>query len=579
MRAAELKAQIEKSAHWWRDHGPEVRASSERWESEHNGRRIYESAYREKVLLEEQLNRAAVRNLGLNKTAAKSAPYREKHYVGGERFLDESGRIVTLGDAHDGPLPEYTPNAVSAEREEYRVQAEKEFAEHAEAETGMQMSEAEFQKKKRADVLIRRQTREIADKLEAAGVQAYRSDGFNMFVYWLHSRTVEALPAYRRICLLPYIAAMTRASKLAALEYFLQDNPYARFWTFTTGARCGVELIPERLDWLYRKLRELNKILSRRFGVQIVFRTTEFGTLEADTAGNRCADEGGLPRDETGRVLYHPHAHCVIVSLRGYIRPPEWSAMIEAVNAFWHDEHGARVHWDAGGMVRNARECCKYVCKPGDIIKLSGDELKAFYEATAGRRLVRPMGILADQIRARGKKYVLRRKRIGSRLVWVEALNHNRVDLQDDAEKEAIKNLQDAQEFVEEAEQWGRLAAPSYPGALDGGAPLKRGISADITKVMARIGPAAGPTPFKEPRVLVMSNLDRPCMREVNTHPLVYRLWSQTVESWEAGRAAASLISVHTGTLSGEAFQSDLPAFDPPTLRDPICEPFLAVAT
>lgn len=582
-RQEEISAAIARSAAWWKDHGPFVRAESAQREREDNGRRVFDWAFREKELLAEKLNRSAVRQLGLNKPVKPSKPYPAKPspWVGDKYFFSPSGRIIPTNEEHydyAGTTPAVVEKTISATLREYeRREAEAEFAAHAEAETGMQMSEAEFKKKKKAEVLVRIQTAEIAARLEAAGVQALRTDGFKMFVHWIHSRTTEELPSYRRICLLPYIAAMTRAPKLAALEYFLQDNPFARFWTFTTGTRCLIEEVPARLDWLFSKLRELNKKLAG-WGVEIVFRSTEFGRLEADDAGNRASEDtwGAITRDAQGRPLYHPHAHCVIINKRGFIRPERWSAMIEFVHEFWKRD-GQKIHWDAGKMIGSPRECCKYVVKPGDVLKLSNEELRAFYEATANRRLVRPMGILAKQIRDRKEgPMVLRRVRVGSRLQWAEKLNHNKLNAESEAEKAELNNLQDAYAFTEECQQLARLEPPSAPGALDGGAPVPRGISADVTKVMARIGPAAGPTPFKEPRVLVMTNLERPCMRSVNTHPLVFKLWSQTVESWEAGRALDSGIRLHTGTLSGTEFQHDLPDFDPPPDPDSICAPFLA---
>jgi hypothetical protein len=583
-REQELAEGIAKSASWWKDHGTFVRSSSAERERHHNYKLIYDPVYRSRAKLEDQLNRAAVRNMGLTKETP--APTHCPEYVGGNLTL-VGDRICRLGDANDTmPETEHCESIPTTIRTYEARTAEKEFSDHCEAETGMQMSEAEFSKKKKADRLVRTQTAEIAERLKAAGVQSMRDDAFSMFVYWIHTRTVESLPSYRRICLLPYIAAMTRAPKLAALEYFLQGNPFCRFWTFTTGPRCILADIPARLDWGFSKLRELNKTLTRIWGVQIIFRTTEFGTLEGDDAGNRTAESGWgeITRDDQGRALFHPHFHCVVTNLRGYIRPEKWAKMIAYVNSFW-SRNGKRVHWDAGKMIQNARECCKYVVKPGDVLKLSLDELRGFYEVTANRRLVRPMGLLAAEIRARKEAgRILRRKRVGSRLMWAETLNHNRLSVETEAEKAERKNLEDAYALTEECERLAMLEPAAKPGGAIteaaqeiGKALLKPGCKNEITAVMARIGPAAGPTPFKEPRVLVMTNRAKLCLQSVTAHPLVVRLWSNTVESWEAGRAlGASAISVHTGTLSGEEFQHDLPDFDPPPPLDPICEPFLA---
>lgn len=622
-RAEEIAQQIARSAAWWRDHEPFVRAESAKRESEHFMRVIWDTEYRAKALYEDKLNRAAVRHLGLNVETPPSNPYRPKSYVGCERVIDESGRLVWRTKGDPTPAAEYREGVASTIRAYERAAAEAEFAAHAEAESGMQLSESEFQKKKKADRLIRTQSYAIAKRLTEAGVTAFREDNFKLFTYWIHSNTCEELPHYRRICLIPYIAAMVRAPKLAALEYFLQSNPFARFWTFTTGARCTMEEVPARMTWLFKKLRELNKILRKRWGIQMVFRTTEFGKLEARETGKNGEDvyseNGDIEHDSEGRPLFHPHAHCVMVLRWGAIPKAEWAKMIAFVNAFWSVKVKVpveskrrpgtflkrmatvrrRIYWNAGKLIESARECCKYVTKPGDVLKLSKADLAEFFNVLGRRRLVRPMGILADEIRARREAgRTLRRKRIGRRLVWAEVLNHNRLSLETEAEKAERHEREDAEEAAEMCHE-GLKYGPETAGApkwletveaekngvkciglrLENEGFCARGVANEVTKVMARIGPAAGPTPFKEPRVLVMSNLPSPCMKVVNTHPLVTRLWAQTVEGWEAGRTAAAAINVHTGTLSGEIFQNDLPDFAPSPPRDPICEPFLAFAT
>ena len=51
-----------------------------------------------------------------------------------------------------------------------------------------------------------------------------------------------------------------------------------------------------------------------------------------------------------------------------------------------------------------------------------------------------------------------------------------------------------------------------------------------------------------------MTNRRTPDLRAVLAHPMVQRLWADTVEQWEAGRALSGLYNVHTGTLTGDDF-------------------------
>ena len=610
-RANEIRDMIARSAAWWSDHAHAVRAESALNERDHFERMLTDFAYRGRELLGEQMNRAAIRRQGLNRPPV---PSRHVEPSGPGEMTDLGDRMARVPDNDGLGFHDYLPPYESKKNAWMQENAEKDFAEHCENETGMELSAKEYAKLKKKSRATMRQSKAIAEKLHAAGealiaeirdivttsgapvseyeltkqaeeirrdFDAYRHDEYNLFVYWLHSKTIESLPKYRRSCLLPYIAAMTRAPKLAALEYFIQERSYCKFWTFTTGNRCIAEEIPGRLDWMFNRLRGLNKELNRRWGVQIVFRTTEFGTLEADDDDKRILplntrteqmefDErnlvnapGRIERNSEGRALYHPHAHCVVWSSRGFIGD-DWANVIKFVHAYWKRD-GKAVRWLADGIIRDARECCKYVTKPGDIINLSDLDLAAFANATRGRRMVRPLGILADEIRDRKENgRILRRKRVGSSTRWVVVLNQNRLTSETDEEKAARENLEDAYEFTDECELQGNALPPSLPGKLDGGAVVPRVRDIDISRVMARIGPAAGPTPLKEPRVIIMTSRLIPDMTAIVNHPLVVSLWANTVEQWEAGRALTARYNVHTGTLSGEDSQEVFSEFDPP---------------
>jgi hypothetical protein len=239
--------------------------------------------------------------------------------------------------------------------------------------------------------------------------------------------------------------------------------------------------------------------------------------------------------------------------------------MVNFVHRKW--EH----HWDAGEMIRNARECCKYVTKPGDMVKLgerSPAALAAVEAALHGLRLVTPMGTLKREIRARklaGR--CLRRKRTPDGTIWREAWDHNKHAEQDKDDQDAMFKLHQA-EVKDRIDAKGLTGdgadAPVGPWEHEGR--LRKKSDAWICKVMARLAPAVGPRGLKEPRVIIGgTHLDR---KAVMNHPLVSRLWAQTVEAWHAGLS----ISVHTGTPTGKPASFDWLA-DIPERSKPAEEP------
>jgi len=244
---------------------------------------------------------------------------------------------------------------------------------------------------RRKEVL--RQSLEIAERLESVGVTAFRDTPYAIYRYAVHSGRVEKLPSFRRIAFIPSVAQSIRAPVVSALEYFLERHPFCRFWTFTSGPRVPICEIRDRIRELHRRLSKLNDapfMLSA--GARLVFRSTEYGTPEtADSF-----DSGGeIDRDDNGRVMLHPHAHCVVWLAKGPLPPKQWAALLKQVWAYWGD------HWDEGSTIRNARELCKYVTKPSAILGLSGEELGALAHQTRRLKLVQTMGILAREIRHR----------------------------------------------------------------------------------------------------------------------------------------------------------------------------------
>lgn len=446
--------------------------------------------------------------------------------------------------------------------------AERTFSELVREETGNPASQ-KFAKQKRERLELLAQSHELAQRLEAAGVPAYRKDSTALWVYWICSGQWEELAKFRRICFLPAVAAQVRSVKLAALEFFLQKNPFCRFWTFTSGPRVRLEQLRERIEWLHAKLNALNKFLRRHYSVELVFRSTELGTVEFDQDGNQVADarSGRIETDENGNPLFHPHAHCVVQSLRGFIPPAQWSAMFAEIWDFWRDDEGNQLNWDGGrkgkpGIIRNARELCKYVTKPGDMLQLTPTALRLTEEALHGLKLVQPLGELRREIAARkAAKKRLIRQQTPDGAVWRECFDWNKHGPESDSEREFCKNVRESKKMLSET----LAAAHTPPGTPPHG-------TANVPpwcRVFSRMAPAVGPRMVKEPRAIVGGNVFDPAA--VRSHPLVQKLWAEAVQPWEQGLAAEETVAqlavdsirVHTVTPTGTAPPPWAPEPDP----------------
>lgn len=353
------------------------------------------------------------------------------------------------------------------------------------------------------------QSHTMAERLESVGVSAYRETPFSVYHYAIHSRRLVKVPSFRRICLLPYVANSLRGPMVTALEYFLEKNPFCRFWTFTTGRRCRIGEVKVRLKKLHRRISLLNdQKFMRVAGLRIIFRSTELGTPERSENGE--IRGGDVERDGAGYVMLHPHAHCVVYPAAGHISRKKWEGVLKQVWKFW------KHHWDDAGSIGTARECCKYVTKPGALLKLTPDELGELYRQTYRLKLIQPMAQLADEIGLRAEK----RQRLvrkpapnGEGRIYHVVRDWNRQPQRTKAEKD-----------------------------IDAALKLDRRERNDCLRVMSRSVPSFCGAGMKEPRVTILTCLWNETA--VRAHPLVARLIRETEDAWQAGL----YIRVHTCT-------------------------------
>ena len=397
------------------------------------------------------------------------------------------------------------------------------------AETGAWVDEPTLQKRRGEARLLREQTVKIADTLKAQGIETYRSDGFFFWFYKIHSAELEELLPFCRSMMLPSVAASVRRPMLKALEYFLERNPFCRMWTFTSGGRVPVEGVRERVQYLHRKLSDLNaQPWMQKLGVEIVFRSTELGTPEFHSGKispakrhKEAARFGRIERGKDGEPLYHVHAHCMVHLKSGYIDPLLWSDLFHEIDKFWAH------HWSGGerdkegranSIIRNAREVCKYVTKPAELLKLSGPQLSDLYRALRRLKLVQPLGTLAEEIRARKEKRLcLVKEHTSEGKVWREVRNFN---------------------------------ASDGPRPVPGDEANKESNSRrDSVSVVARCLPSIGPAGVKEPGVIIRTRFKLTNDLLVRDHPMVVQIRERTREAYENGlQDRAAVISVHTCT-------------------------------
>ncbi len=480
---------------------------------------------------------------------ASPAPARQYPFViPGRELACIDGRLQSVADADETTPFVAVDDTAKAQR---RIEAERVYHAICSDECGVVVDPELLAKKKAEKAALRAQSHAIARKLEQAGEIAYRSGEWSLWVYGIHSGEVETVPQFRRVSFIPYVAAQIREPFVRELEYFLSRYPFARFWTFSSGERCRVEDLRERLKDLHRRISTLNgEDFMQAAGVEIVFRSSELGSIEETRESVINGEAGVIGRDEQGRPLYHPHAHCVAILKKGRMEKAAWSKFLEKIWAHWGD------HWqdgdERGGPIRKVRELVKYVSKPSELQHLTPTETKDLFHALRRLKLCHPMGILAAEIKAReeaGKTLV--RERTDDGFIWREVENWNRGE----------PTSEDRQPFLAHYLGEDFIGPPELAGISDRDMQRANKLSAadvDTCVVVARCTPSASSLGIKEPRVVVMGK--RWDANRVNNHPLVLRLWEQTYDAWQAGMA---LIRVHTGTPTvgrqpGFGFMPDL---------------------
>ena len=322
-----------------------------------------------------------------------------------------NGRIVNLPDFEDSVdfAIEHAPSVVEAE------EIQRAAADLFEDRTGEVIAEDLYVTLRDRNAELLRNSHSIAAKLQSVGVDGYTGGEFGMWLFDLvrfahdpnYGRHAIEQAKFRRCNFIPVIAQQKRRFVVKLLEFWLEKHRHARFWTFTSGERCTVADLRERIQYLNRKISRLNaEQFMRDAGVAIVFRATETGSL--------VDDEGKEQKNAEGQWLYHPHSHCLVEMTKGRISRHRWSALMCKVWDFMDN------NWDDGGQIDSVRECAKYPMKPTDVARLSPDETKQLFTALQGLHLVQPLGsvkALKVEIKEAGQTLLLQRSEEGLKLI------------------------------------------------------------------------------------------------------------------------------------------------------------------
>jgi hypothetical protein len=125
-----------------------------------------------------------------------------------------------------------------------------------EQESGREITAEAFERKKAERDLLMQQSMHIADLLESVGVKAFGQSKLTMV--GLLTGIEEPMVDFRNIVFIPAVAKRKRNRMLGDLEFFVQNHPHCRMWVFTSGARCTIDMVADRIAETHRKISKLN---------------------------------------------------------------------------------------------------------------------------------------------------------------------------------------------------------------------------------------------------------------------------------------------------------------------------------
>lgn len=299
------------------------------------------------------------------------------------------------------------------------LEAWEQFVSDCEENTGNIWPESVYNKKKKERDKLRQQSLEIAERLDKLFPESRQDKRQKLFKISLFGRVISELPQYRQITLIPEVAAQKRSRHLKYLEWLGTpkvkggNGSWLRMWVVNDGRRCRVDEIPDRLSRLNARIRRLQAKEWFNKNFEIVFRSTEFGSLFDET--------GQAKTDSEGHQTYHVHSH-LIVRVKNTVNRSRWLRIL----ALAADHFGGPTRFEEAGGIEKLREACKYLVKPADILRLPDPELAALSKTVFKRHLVQPLGRLREVLGDhKSRRLVLQRPCPANKFKWRIVRNHN----------------------------------------------------------------------------------------------------------------------------------------------------------
>lgn len=219
-------------------------------------------------------------------------------------------------------------------------------------DTGREGSEEKWSERQSRNLLLRRQSHDIAEKLRTVGVDLFAPEDPEgdtvTLIGDLSQNTEDSLGnEFKHSLFLPAVAAQDRARQTNSLEIYLQNHrrgQFARYLVVTTGVRISW-LDPQlsvKISVFQQRLGTFARAAKQQFNVEVVVRSTEMTLRE-------------LP-EQPGSDGVHLHANVVYIppKLTGH----RWKAWLK----FLHSYFGT--HVQDCGRIKNLQEIVKYVTKP-----------------------------------------------------------------------------------------------------------------------------------------------------------------------------------------------------------------------
>lgn len=226
-----------------------------------------------------------------------------------------------------------------------------------------------------ANAELDHQTRMIAAKLEAAGWDPRRSDAGDVVSIGLVTGSVVRDGGWRNSNVLPATAKRNRANMLGAFELWLAETPaaarYCRYCVISSGVRCSLDDLPERLRWFNARLGKfIERAASDRWHVDVQLVALEI-TFSRET-------DGTISCNLHANIIYWP---------RRVLGSEGWTEFLG-----WMRSHFKVDQIEDTGVLAKPEEVIKYVCKPSEVMQLTSAETRFLAEALHRKQLVRTVG-------------------------------------------------------------------------------------------------------------------------------------------------------------------------------------------